>query len=297
MKTFSILGVLFVASVTVSCSQGPVADVMLTFKDGSDTTLTVGMKRFASGVDKGKDCYRLEFKDCDLDVVRLPSTLEEIGGGWNCERFEISEEHPRLCLIDGVLFNKEATILLAYPGKKAGERYVVPEGVEKIGDSAFQDCKTLKSVELPQGLKTIGNQAFRECRSLQRVDIPAGLQTLDKMAFCKCDSLEKVVLPKGLKTIGEGAFIDCWSLESVALPEGLQGIGICAFFGCGRLEGVKLPAGLQTLGAQAFQKCNSLRSVELPESLHEIGYAAFPEGVQFSAPSGSWAAKWLGERK
>ena len=51
MKTFSILGVLFVASVTVSCSQGPVADVMLSFKDGSDTTLTVGMKRFASGVD------------------------------------------------------------------------------------------------------------------------------------------------------------------------------------------------------------------------------------------------------
>ena len=80
MKTFSILGVLFVASVTVSCcSQGPVADVMLTFKDGSDTTLTVGMKRFASGVDKGKDCYRLEFKDCDLDNVAKVEIVPSFG--------------------------------------------------------------------------------------------------------------------------------------------------------------------------------------------------------------------------
>lgn len=79
MKTFSILGVLYVASVTVSCSQGPVADVMLTFKDGSETTLTVGMKRFASGVDKGKDCYRLEFKDCDLDNVAKVEIVPSFG--------------------------------------------------------------------------------------------------------------------------------------------------------------------------------------------------------------------------
>ena len=79
MKTFSILGVLFVASVTVSCSQGPVADVMLSFKDGSDTTLTVGMKRFASGVDKGRDCYRLQFEESDLDNVAKIEIIPSFG--------------------------------------------------------------------------------------------------------------------------------------------------------------------------------------------------------------------------
>ena len=79
MKTFTILSVLIVTSAAASCSRGPVADVMLTFKDGSDTTLTVGMKHFASGVDKGRDCYRLQFEDGDLDNVAKVEIIPSFG--------------------------------------------------------------------------------------------------------------------------------------------------------------------------------------------------------------------------
>ena len=307
----------------------------------------------------------LAFKGCSLGVVKLPSTLEEIGGGWDCIGFEIPESRSRFRVIDGVLFDKEAKTALAYPGNRKDERYYVPEGVETIGPSAFEGCsltrtvlpKSLKtiefnaflhcnsltSVEFHEGLQSIGDRAFEGCNLLAGVKLPGGLQTLGAFAFSHCASLASVELPEGLQTIMDGAFEDCNALTSVALPEGLQTLGAFAFSGCSSLASVELPEGLQTVGAYAFSGCSSLESVKLPDglrtlessafkdcqklrsvhfpnslktigesafhdchalasvalprSLKKLGLDAFPDDVKLTAPSGSWAAKWLGERK
>ena len=42
----------------------------------------------------------------------------------------------------------------------------IPSSVTEIGESAFQDCNSLTSVEIGNGVTSIGEGAFRECKSL-----------------------------------------------------------------------------------------------------------------------------------
>ena len=37
---------------------------------------------------------------------------------------------------------------------------IVPEGVQTIGEKAFEDCENFERVELPSTLKSIGKRAF-----------------------------------------------------------------------------------------------------------------------------------------
>ena len=46
--------------------------------------------------------------------------------------------NPQYCDIDGVLYNKQQTALLCYPGAREYSEYVIPEIVIKIGRSAFE---------------------------------------------------------------------------------------------------------------------------------------------------------------
>lgn len=56
------------------------------------------------------------------------------------------------------------------------EVVTLPEGVEDLGESAFSNCGSLKTVYLPVSLKTIGNYAFSSCGSITDVYIAEGLQ-------------------------------------------------------------------------------------------------------------------------
>ena len=37
------------------------------------------------------------------------------------------------------------------------------EGLVKIGDDAFRDCKQLHSIHLPESIKSVGKNAFAGC--------------------------------------------------------------------------------------------------------------------------------------
>ena len=53
--------------------------------------------------------------------------------------YVVSPENPWLCAVDGVLLNKERTVLLEYPGGSARQSYTIPDTVTEIADGAF-DC-------------------------------------------------------------------------------------------------------------------------------------------------------------
>ena len=42
-------------------------------------------------------------------------------------------------------------------------RITIPEGVEEIGESAFQGCSKLEKVVIPKSVKSIGQNAFKGC--------------------------------------------------------------------------------------------------------------------------------------
>ena len=173
---------------------------------------------------------------------------------------------------DGVLFNKEGTTLIAYPGgSTVRDEYTVPSTVTAIADGAFVGCPIKKL--------TIGKKVTEKLPSwsfnagvLEELDVncPFGNST-----FAQITTLKKVTLGDSIKEIPQMAFFNCTGLQTVSIPSGLTKIGSQAFFGCSSLQNVMLPASLTEIGYQAFRDCDALTSITFPNKLERLGTQAF----------------------
>jgi len=78
---------------------------------------------------------------------------------------------------NGVLFNKDRTILLQYPQGRQGN-YVIPDSVMVIGYFAFCDCIGLNSVMIPNSVVEIDGCVFEGCTGLTSLNIPVSVVTI-----------------------------------------------------------------------------------------------------------------------
>ena len=95
------------------------------------------------------------------------------------------------------------------------EEVILPEGLETIGNEAFDYNFNLKRIAFPSTLKTIGANAFRSCNQLGSISLPTSLQNIPENAFRGCSSLTEVRIPSTITRIGDYAFGDCPKLNDV----------------------------------------------------------------------------------
>jgi hypothetical protein len=74
----------------------------------------------------------------------------------------VHPDNPVFASLDGVLFNKDKTVLILCPEARQGD-YVVPASVTKIEERAFYVCAGLTSVTVPASVVEIGEEAFCGC--------------------------------------------------------------------------------------------------------------------------------------
>lgn len=123
-------------------------------------------------------------------------------------------------------FEGDSIVITGYVG---AEQYVViPEEVygtyvTEIDDFAFYGTDVI-SVAIPEGVTRIGYSAFLECTELVEVTLPESLITIEGWAFAKT-ALEELWIPYGIKRVEEFAFQDsenmvlhCWG-ESYTYEE------------------------------------------------------------------------------
>lgn len=170
----------------------------------------------------------------------------------------------------------------------------IPEGIEVIGDAAFQGCPDLKHIELPDSLREIGNSAFNSCESLENIFLPESLQVIGASAFFY-SGLKSIVIPQSVQIIGQGAFSYCGNLETVSLSNKISEISISMFAGCGNLMAIRIPADVSYIGASAFQACRNLSTVLMPAGVNSINNNAFDgcnilETVYYSGSQVDWNA-------
>lgn len=73
---------------------------------------------------------------------------------------EISVDNELYTTEEGVLFNKNKTVLIAYSKSKKDSTYVIPDSVTTIDSDAFCGNKYLTTLYINQNLQTIGNGAL-----------------------------------------------------------------------------------------------------------------------------------------
>ncbi len=100
------------------------------------------------------------------------------------------------------------------------ECFVVPDGVEIIGEMAFRSKKHLKSVVLASTVKDIGKDAFYDCNRLDNVFIPKSVETIKSYAFAECDGLKTVIFEGAVEHLSRHAFSDCDNLHRIVIPKG-----------------------------------------------------------------------------
>lgn len=138
---------------------------------------------------------------------------------------------------------------------------VFDEGITRIGNYAFNDCKALTMVELPSTLLSIGQWAFRNTTGLQTIALPEGLQTIESDAFAN-SGLTEISFPETLETIGGYAFSGCLALTELVIPDQLNdGLGSGAFQYCSNLTKVTLPADYRVLEYSSFDGCTNVQTI------------------------------------
>lgn len=160
------------------------------------------------------------FDSCTaLESVNISGTCETIGqevflGCNSLKEINISAaEGGNYSSEDGVLYNKDKTVLVAYPAARSEKKFTVPSSVTEIADSAFFNCTTLEKVDISL-VTAIGEYAFENCTSLSSVKLAKEIKSIGICAFYNCTSLKSVRIYEA-PSIGEYAFGFCYDSENL----------------------------------------------------------------------------------
>lgn len=170
-----------------------------------------------------------------LQSVQFPSTLKRIGSGAFYQAYNLT------------------TIIL-------------PEGLEEIGDHAFEYCTGIESLKLPSTLKVIGANAFMKTEKLTTIVLPESLESIGSYAFDGSSLTGEVVIPKNVKQLGRSIFNYSYSSAKVwrinYQAENAVNTSTGGIFNAERLV---VGAGVRSLPSQAFRDCSSLKKITFEE--------------------------------
>ena len=222
------------------------------------------------------------FYDCsNLTNIIIPNGISSIGGfafvGCNSlTQFIVESGNSNYSTVDGVLFNKNQTSLIQYPGGKQGS-YTIPGSVTSIGDNAFYDCNGLTVITIGSAVNSIGTQSFVNCSNLTRFNVSiinTNYSEVDGVLFNK-NQTSLIKYPGGMQ-------------GSYTVPNTVTSIGDYAFLGCGELISITIPNSVISLGSSTFNNCTALTSILIGNGLITNGYDSFrgcPELLEFNVQS------------
>lgn len=219
----------------------------------------------------------------------------------NIEEFSVSEDNERYRSIDGVLYSKDLSVLIAYPRARQGEDYVALDEVKMVNDYAFyktklgrlefpndvefdQDCfyaadmTELVVVNFPRRLSHYFGYTYNNPtnvispRSLEKMVLTNQTDNIDN-EFALNFGLKAIEINGSFTYIGKHAF-DINELKEVVLPDSVEYIDDYAFNQLLQLKTVYFGKSLKHIGKWAFSRAQ-LTEIDLPDTVEYIGDCAF----------------------
>ena len=156
---------------------------------------------------------------------------------------------------------------------------VIPESVTSIGVGAFYGCSNITAITLPEGVTSIGNSAFNRCENITSITIPESVEEIGTSAFTLTKKLAKFegkyASEDGRTLVKDNAiFAYAWaSGDSYTIPEGVTSIADRAFYYCDGIKRISIPAYVTSIGNYAFHDCDGITEAYIDSSV--IGSYAF----------------------
>ena len=240
--------------------------------------------------------------DCNEDAsgsITIPATyydrsVMEISADAfnNCKKLtaiNVTEDNRYFSSIDGVLFNKDKTVLIRYPEGKTNTAYTIPYGVTNIAECAFYGCEYLTSITIPNSVTNISKSAFEGCTSLSSVSLGDNVTYIGERAFMNCSSIVSIDIPDSVEKIGYYAFYNCTGLKEVHIKDVAEWCQIDFSYEAGNpllyardlyLNGelvtdLVVPNTINHIQGYAFYNCRSIETITIPNCVMQIGEKAF----------------------
>lgn len=139
------------------------------------------------------------FFDCDnIYDIYLSENLETIGKDAfrDCDSLmsiTVEGQNKNFKSENGVLFNADGSILLQYPQAKGEESFSIGYDLKEIGEKAFMNAD-IKIIDLNNLIiDKLGDYAFQDCKSLQKVVLCMATNEIGVGCFSGCSNLQEVV--------------------------------------------------------------------------------------------------------
>lgn len=146
-------------------------------------------------------------------------------------------------------FQTQGSTLVKYRGTE--ERVTIPDTVEVVGESAFENNQKLQFVVIPKSVKRLDAYVFWGCNNLEEVVLGKGLTAVDEYSFAGCTGLKQISIPENVQSIDAQAFAGCINLTDIYIPATVTGIAEDAFLNC---DNVTIHADEGSVAAQFSQK-------------------------------------------
>ena len=157
----------------------------------------------SEGVESVVDSFRyLKF----IKYIELPSTVQTIKDSLHSSAGSLLEiivhkDNPAYSNdSDGVLYNKEKTILMVYPCGKQVTEYTIADSVEQIMHYAFRYSTSLVTLNCPESLKALEDETFAFCSNLKHVNLSEGITRIGGDTFMG-SAVEEIFIPQSVVLI------------------------------------------------------------------------------------------------
>lgn len=262
----------------------------------------------------------------DIQIVTISEGVTSIGTYAFCyceslAEIKVDENNQYYSSEDGVLFNKEKTLLIQYPVGNTRTSYTTPEGLTNIGIDAFEYCKSLTSIEISEGVKSIGSWAFRGCSNLTFIKIPGSVNDIRgsitsgnpgnvgsaTSVFYGCYSLKNIAVDEnnqnyssenGILFNKDKTIIMCYPAGKTeteyTIPNSVTFIYGEAFYGCRKLVSVTIPTSVTKIGHSAFEGCWNLTNITIPNSVVYLGSHSFASCISLNQVAVPKEVKFIG---
>lgn len=200
-----------------------------------------------------------------IKEIFIPANVSKISGrigGLSLTSIYVDEKNLNYTSIDGVLYDRNVTILISVPATKS--LIEIPNSVTSIGYYVLHNTEWYNNQ--PDGCVYISNK-------------------LNKWLYTykgEMSSKTQIDIQEGTTQICDRAFYYYENLISIKIPNSVTLIGNYAFYRCEGLTSVKIPNSVTSIGKDAFSICTNLREITIGSNVTEIGDAAFQLGSDFT---------------